>query len=214
MFGYSEIADYIASERPHLIYVRSSSYPIIASALANINDRSKWEDNEQEVTDEQWDDIDEWISGAAYDMAETDYIGTLYWTVRETLPIYVLALDGTTYDKDDFPSLYAVLPSAWKTATQFTLPDWRNRFPVLAGDIYSPYDTGGEATHTLSTSEMPIHSHTYTPPTLNIDLESPGAPDVFAAGVGLPTATGNAGGGAAHENRPPYVALNVGVVAW
>ena len=35
----------------------------------------------------------------------------------------------------------------------------KNRFLVGAGNSYSVGATGGEATHTLTTSEMPSHSH-------------------------------------------------------
>lgn len=40
--------------------------------------------------------------------------------------------------------------------------DFKDVFPFGAGDTYAAGSTGGEATHTLTTSEMPQHSHTYT----------------------------------------------------
>jgi hypothetical protein len=41
-------------------------------------------------------------------------------------------------------------------------PDLRDRFIVGAGSTYSVGGTGGATTHTITTSEMPSHSHTAT----------------------------------------------------
>jgi len=41
-------------------------------------------------------------------------------------------------------------------------PDLRDRFIVGAGSTYSVSATGGSTTHTITTSEMPSHSHTAT----------------------------------------------------
>lgn len=59
--------------------------------------------------------------------------------------------------------------------------------------------TGGEATHALVTAEIPSHTHTATS----------GEVEVYATGdygsyAFLTKATGSAGGGAAHNNLPPY----------
>lgn len=116
-----------------------------------------------------------------------------------------LACDGTIYDRVDYPQLYAALDAAFiLDADQFAVPDLRDKF-VLGAGSQAVGDEGGQAEVVLDVSQIPSHSHTYTPPTLNVDLESPGAPDVFAAGVGLPTQTSSVGGDQAHDNMPPYV---------
>lgn len=38
----------------------------------------------------------------------------------------------------------------------------KDRFLLASGDIYANGATGGEATHTLTSSEMPSHTHTFT----------------------------------------------------
>lgn len=52
------------------------------------------------------------------------------------------------------------IPSGWKLCDgSNNTPDLRNRFVVGAGNTYAVNATGGEATHTLTTNEMPGHTH-------------------------------------------------------
>ncbi|MFC1991133.1 hypothetical protein ACFLVC_00105 [Chloroflexota bacterium] len=116
-------------------------------------------------------------------------------------------------------------------------PDLRNRFIVGAGGGYSIGAIGGENTHSLSISEIPSHDHYLNLSTdsgglhyhLHTDRYSYGT-TITGLGVYLGAnnnwsdttrATGssgnhdhdvsgntnNAGGGQAHENRPPYYGL-------
>lgn len=83
-------------------------------------------------------------------------------------------------------------------------PDLRDRFVVGAGSSYAVGATGGEATHTLTTDEMPTHAHSYTV------ISGQGGTIAMSGGAiygSYPATTGSAGGGQAHENRPPYYAL-------
>ena len=109
-------------------------------------------------------------------------------------------------------------------------PDLRGRFIIGAqgdsGNTYDVGDTGGSETHTLTTAEMPSHTHTATS-----TVTDPGHSHVLPYGdsggefdgwdgsgnssttnsatTGITVSTTNAstGGGGAHENRPPYYAL-------
>lgn len=55
------------------------------------------------------------------------------------------------------------IPSGWLLCNgENGTPDLRNRFIVGAGDEYEVGATGGEKTHTLTTEEMPSHTHTFT----------------------------------------------------
>ena len=68
-------------------------------------------------------------------------------------------------------------------------------------------ETGGEKTHTLTTAEMPAHTHTYTQPdepTLDIG-PIPTSTVVRSRTAGV--ATGSTGGGGAHNNLPPYIVV-------
>ena len=84
----------------------------------------------------------------------------------------------------------------------------KDRFLLGAGDTYRAGTTGGEAEHTLTLSEMPSHTHT-VPGRVNGNAGSgDGAWDY--SGNWPVEASGNTaatGGGDAHNNMPPYLAV-------
>ena len=99
-------------------------------------------------------------------------------------------------------------------------PDLRDRFVVGAGSGYSPGNTGGNSSITLSESQLPSHNHS-----ASSSVSDPGHAhsyidqyvvinngyrpwpannnDCAARDVN----SGSTGGGQSHENRPPYYAL-------
>jgi microcystin-dependent protein len=121
----------------------------------------------------------------------------------------IFALLGTTYGGDG--------------RVNFALPDFRGRIAVSVGTQpsapdFTPGMAYGEEQHTLTTQEMPVHSH--------FPMASTGSPAVTSpsnnywasnsaqyAALPLNTpmaqnAIGNAGGSVAHENRAPYLVVN------
>ena len=92
-------------------------------------------------------------------------------------------------------------------------PDLRGKFVVGYHDSNGDYDvgdTGGAETVTLTTNEMPEHSHAtrWWPSGGAYNLSYPGLPGHSGGNVsGSGHGTQTAGSGNAHENRPPYYAL-------
>lgn len=99
----------------------------------------------------------------------------------------------------------------------------QDRFLLSAGSTYSAGSTGGEATHTLTINEMPSHRHERARDLLNNQIlgESGGT---YSNVVGLTFNTGKyvytdtthnnvvtdyTGGGQAHNNMPPYLAVYI-----
>ena len=112
-------------------------------------------------------------------------------------------------------------------------PDLRDRFVVGAGSAYSPNNTGGSSSVTLSESQLPSHNHSasssvsdpghahsyidqyvvinngYRPwPANNNDCAARNIKTGSqTTGISVSTTIGNTGSGSAIENRPPYYAL-------
>ena len=111
--------------------------------------------------------------------------------------------------------------------TSFGLPDTRGRAVIGAGQgpglsNYRLGDSGGAETVTLTTGQMPAHTHSVAPSALsgqgNTDtptnavparvprqsLYSSATPDVSMGA----TTSSSAGSGQSHENRGPFIAMN------
>lgn len=89
-------------------------------------------------------------------------------------------------------------------------------FLISAGAQYIVNSSGGEATHTLTVAEMPAHSHVQTNDGTDVDAgwgNSAGTFSVGTARSGTPpgpgATTSSVGGGAPHNNMPPYYAVNM-----
>jgi hypothetical protein len=104
-------------------------------------------------------------------------------------------------------------------------PDLRNRFIVGAGSTYAVNATGGADTVTLTTAQIPSHTHTATvtdPGHVHAIFArtstlsggsfvgasvSPPSVNTEPAFTGISVSNAATGGGGSHENRPPYFAL-------
>ena len=102
----------------------------------------------------------------------------------------------------------ATIPTNWALCNGVNgTPDLRDRFIVGAGSSYGVGVTGGLSSVTLSISEMPAHSHTYTSTPINYSRSGGTSPIYVPTGGQPSSSTSTVGGGLSHENRPPYYAL-------
>lgn len=118
---------------------------------------------------------------------------------------------GLTFD-DIYPvgsiymSVNATSPSSLFGGTWEQLED---RFLLGAGTTYTAGDTGGEATHTLTTDEMPSHAHEITTGANSINSSGSVSQRGFGSGTVGSQGTTSVGGGEAHNNMPPYLAVYI-----
>lgn len=131
-----------------------------------------------------------------------------------------MACEGQPMPVQQNQALFAVLGTLYggDGITTFNLPDLRGRVPLHAGATYVQGKPGGEVSHTLLSSEMPMHNHVASAATSPVSATSP-ANATWGALAGAyapsPSATlnaaaiGVAGGNQPHANMQPYLALNL-----
>lgn len=121
-----------------------------------------------------------------------------------------LKCDGRSLSRTTYAALFAVIGTSFGSVdgNSFNLPDCRGR--VLgtlgqgAGLTNRTLGTVGAETHTLTTGEIPSHTHTY----LGVAGQGVlgGGTDTAADEANRPTQTSGAtGGGGAHNNMQPTV---------
>lgn len=118
----------------------------------------------------------------------------------------LFALLGTTYGGDG--------------RVNFALPDLRGRVPIHVGSGFTLGQRAGEQAHTLTTNEMPAHTHTVqaTNSTGNVIFPSSTAvvadvapSQVYSAPQNLgamhPTVISSIGGSQPHQTMQPFLTL-------
>lgn len=88
----------------------------------------------------------------------------------------------------------------------------RDRFLLAAGDSYAAGESGGQATHTLTTEELPAHRHGWKGYIRSGSCANDYKMAIFGTDtVDLSDGDGpqSAGGGKAHNNMPPYLAVYI-----
>lgn len=86
----------------------------------------------------------------------------------------------------------------------------KDTFLLAAGSTYSAGSTGGEATHTLTTSEMPAHTHSVGAAGLRRVTSNTNGVQVWYNAEGYTQLTAQStGGGQPFNTMPPYLAVYV-----
>lgn len=160
-------------------------------------------------------------------------IGSILPHMLSVLPGNWLACDGSTHLRVDYPALYAAIDAAYIIdADHFKVPDLMGRVAIGAGSgsgltSRAVNAQGGEETHTMIPSELPVHSHGETwadtsgvvhnaeKPTSVGNLTTAKMLSVFDQSCNSKdTLLSSAFGGAAiHNNMQPFTAVKFAVVA-
>jgi microcystin-dependent protein len=132
-----------------------------------------------------------------------------------TPPTGWLNCDGTAVSRTGVnANLFAVIGTAYGVgdgSTTFNLPSFLGNFPSGG----PPGHTGGEATHVLTTAEMPSHKHnpiTFHGGSQPTDSQSSFVDGSYPNRYELASGANNwdmaaTGGGGAHNNLPPYLGV-------
>jgi microcystin-dependent protein len=182
----------------------------------------------------------EWVdlAAATVDLSTLLPAGMVAPFAGSAAPEGYLLCDGSAISRTGYARLFTAISTAYGTgdgSTTFNIPDLRGRV-VAALDNMGGTDAGrlslantlgttaGTQTHTLTTAEMPVHTHVqdahghsftpkyggYTAVGLNMDVGGWGNAYGLGGGyVEANTATNqNAGSGGAHNNMQPTILMN------
>lgn len=160
------------------------------------------------------------IATTAFVLANGAPTGSLIMWSTDTAPSGWLICDGTSVLTSAYAALFAVIGYTFGgSGGSFTLPDYRNRFPVGAGDSYVIGGTGGSKdaivvshSHTLSD---PGHAHTLVDMAYRTDVVGGGPFPIQTRQAGpnstSPATTGitiaSAGSSGTNANLPPYLGI-------
>lgn len=142
-------------------------------------------------------------------VSELAIIGEIRLWTKAAAPSDWQLCDGSAISRTTYANLFAIIGTTFGIgdgSTTFNIPDYRGSFPIGVGSSYVLAATGGAATHTLTTAEIPGHTHSIGNVTTNQQVNA-GANTTYLNHTGG-IATGSTGGGGAHENLHPYLALN------
>jgi len=144
----------------------------------------------------------------------TPLIGSLLMYGSATIPAKWMSCHGQSLVKTEYAELFDVLGDKFGSidGTHFNLPDFRDMFPVGANPILSNAGiglSGGLASVTLTVPQIPEHAHNgvvspNNPVSNRAVVSTGGIQTVKTAGT-----SDNAGGGEAHENRPPFLGIEM-----
>lgn len=128
--------------------------------------------------------------------------------------------DGQILPINQNQSLYSLLGTTYggDGRTSFALPDLRGRTPMHFDSNFRQGNNGGEEQHTLTTAEMPQHTHALhgsstaistSVPDNNSPGVNPSAPyRTDSDGLMGSDQLAKVGGSQSHENMQPFLAVN------
>lgn len=141
-----------------------------------------------------------------------DSSGAADFNVNGTLKINNKNIIDIIYPVNSiYMSLNSVNPSTLFGGTWEQIKD---TFLLAAGATYKAGSTGGEATHTLTADEMPEHRHSIAYPNAggpygDANICYPEGSSTEKTWLAEMCKTQSAGGSAAHNNMPPYLAVYI-----
>ena len=154
-------------------------------------------------------------------MAES-YIGEIRMFGGNFAPAGWMFCEGQLLPISENDALFALIGNTYggDGQTTFALPDLRGRIPIHQGNSFVPGQSGGAETVTLTSTQIPSHSHPLLAsgsvanepnPAGNVLGESSAVSHYHPANpvaAMAPAAITQVGGGQPHDNVQPFLCVN------
>src|SRR5215472_6168225 len=152
------------------------------------------------------------------------YVGEIRMFAGNFAPAGWMFCEGQLHPISENETLYNLIGTTYGGDGQstFALPDLRGRVPIHFGNGFTLAETGGVETVTLTTQQIPAHSHPVLA-TNNVGNAAAPQGQVLAAGSSVasppygtdapqssrpPIAIGSVGGSQPHNNFQPYLSAD------
>ena len=130
------------------------------------------------------------------------------WPTASAPTGYILC-NGASYNTTTYASLFAVIGYTFGgSAANFNVPNFRDRSPMGVDTTVALAGTAGFKTHTLTTAELPPHTHSSDYPIWDTPGDSTGTSGQFTNASSKSKATGEKGDGDSHNNLHPVLGIN------
>lgn len=198
------------SENPSLSQL---SGVFLLSACVYLRSKWLWQNPIDPIDNATYQNILEMIEQAESELMTQYAVGSIIPSICTQTGSNLILLDGSSVLQADYPVLASCVPSSWLVGANINLPNMMDMGLFGTDDVNDLGDIIGENDHTLTTAEMPVHTHTQNPHSHSeiIPAVTPTGAGPIVAGAsvvvptpsttGLATATNNnAGGDTPHNN--------------
>jgi len=148
------------------------------------------------------------------------YVGEIRMFASNFAPAGWMLCQGQILPISEYETLFNLIGTTYGGDGQstFALPDLRGRLPIHMGSGFVLSQNGGVETVTLTTNQIPAHSHTVSATTNANTASVPGGnflaagPDIYDQGkpgtTTMAAAISSAGNSQPHSNFQPYLCVN------
>lgn len=152
------------------------------------------------------------------------YVGEIRMFAGNFAPVGWAFCNGQLVPISENPTLFQLIGTTYGGDGQntFALPNLQSRLPVAVGPGFALGQTGGAESVTLTTSQIPAHSHQFLASAATGTQKTPAGNMVAGIGGGssaayiqaapnvamAPDSIGSAGASQPHDNMQPFLVLN------
>jgi len=165
------VLDVSVNNTPGFFYLSEETQGVLFYALSLAALYRNWlSSGTDELTDSDKAQIDDLIEFATYEvmnMAIVNPVGAIQMWLTDTIPDKWLKLIGQEISRTTYAELFALWGTTFGAgdgSTTFVLPDFRSLHPKGAGGVISLGAIAGSSVVTLTTGQLPAHSHGVTDP--------------------------------------------------